>query len=292
MNREPHNRRWITAAAALVAAVVAVTGTESALALTLFPTRIVLDTEDRAAQLQIINNSNRPQRYVIEWRAMAMTPSGRLQFAERTQIPTPQASDYLISGPRQAIVPPNGYQVVRLLSRIPPDAPSGEYRSHLLVSEPPMQTDEAPSASGETGIQIEINTVVRTTIPVILRKGDTSVAIEPKDWWFRSDTPDGPKLGLTVQRQGNQSVNAQATITWVENNESERRLIQRVFAVYTDIDQRSVIHRLPNLSDIDLSKGRIRYVLERLYDDEQPAETLFTRVLDLTALSRSSASSR
>lgn len=292
MNREPHNRRWITAAAALVAAVVAVTGTESALALTLFPTRIVLDTDDRAAQLQIINNSNRPQRYVIEWRAMAMTPSGRLQFAERTQISTPQASDYLISGPRQAIVPPNGYQVVRLLSRIPPDAPSGEYRSHLLVSEPPMQTDEAPSASGETGIQIEINTVVRTTIPVILRKGDTSVAIEPKDWWFRSDTPDGPKLGLTVQRQGNQSVNAQATITWVENNESERRLVQRVFAVYTDIDQRSVIHRLPNLSDIDLSKGRIRYVLERLYDDEQPAETLFTRVLDLTALSRSSASSR
>ena len=292
MNREPHNRRWITAAAALVAAVVAVTGTESALALTLFPTRIVLDTEDRAAQLQIINNSNRPQRYVIEWRAMAMTPSGRLQFAERTQIPTPQASDYLISGPRQAIVPPNGYQVVRLLSRIPPDAPSGEYRSHLLVSEPPMQTDEAPSASGETGIQIEINTVVRTTIPVILRKGDTSVAIEPKDWWFRSDTPDGPKLGLTVQRQGNQSVNAQATITWVENNESERRLVQRVFAVYTDIDQRSVIHRLPNLSDIDLSKGRIRYVLERLHDDGQPAETLFTRILDLTALSRSSASSR
>lgn len=275
----------------MAAVLVSLTGTGSALALTLFPTRVVLNDQNRAAQLQIINNSNRPQRYVIEWRAMEMTPSGRLQFAGRSEVPTPQASDHLISGPRQAIVPPNGYQVVRLLSRIPPDAPSGEYRSHLVVSEPPMQTDDASSSSG-AGIEIEINTLVRTTIPVILRKGDTSVSVEPRAWWFRGDTPDGPQLGLTVQRQGNQSVSARATITWIEEDESERQLIQRAFAVYTDINQRTVIHRLPGLNGINLSKGRIIYVLERLNDDGQPAETLFTRTLNLTALPRSGASSR
>jgi P pilus assembly chaperone PapD len=291
VNRTPRHRRWTTAAGVLAAVAVAVTGTGSALALTLFPTRVVLNDQDRAAQLQIINNSDRPQRYIIEWQTMAMSPSGRLQFAERSEVPTPQASDHVISGPRQAIVPPNGYQVVRLLSRIPPDAPSGEYRSHLVVSEPPMQTDNAPSSSNGTGIEIEINTVVKTTIPVILRKGDTSVSVEPEAWWFRGDTSDGPQLGLSVQRQGNQSVNARATITWIEEDKNERQLIQRRFAVYTDINQRAVIHRLPGLNGANLSKGRIAYVLERLNDDGQPVETLFTRTLDLTALPRSRASS-
>jgi len=292
VSRPIRHRRWAIGAIALAAAVVGLHGSGPAQALTLFPTRIVLDDRDRAAQLQIINNSDRPQRYVIEWRAMAMTPSGTLQFTERGAIPTPQASDHLISGPRQAIVPPNGYQVVRLLSRIPPDAPSGEYRSHLVVSEPPMQTDEAPSSNNGTGIEIEINTVVRTTIPVILRKGETNVSVEPKDWWFRPDTPDGPQLGLTVQRQGNQSVNARATITWIADGDNKRQLVQRAFAVYTDIKQRDVIHRLPGLEGIDPSRGRIRYVLERINGQGQALGTLFTRTLDLASLPANGGMSR
>jgi hypothetical protein len=260
-----------------------------ALALTLFPTRIVLDESTRAAQLQIINNGDRPKRYVIEWRAMAMDGDGTLRLTDPSALDTPQASDYLISGPRQAIVPPGGYQVIRILSRLPPDAPDREYRSHLMISEPSMDETSPIPPGGEDGIAIEIETMVRTTIPVILRQGDLRGTLEPTRFWFERNAADGPILGVLFERQGARSINARATLTWAGNDGSETILTERRFATYTEIRQRRLIHRLPSLEEMDLEGGTIEYTLERLDQSGDPAGRIFRRTLNPLALPGSEA---
>ncbi|MEX0448423.1 hypothetical protein V6X63_01490 [Spiribacter sp. 221] len=273
-------RQWIivvTRPALATLLVLFVLGFRSTEALTLYPTRVVLDDSHRAVQLQVINNSDRPQRYLIQWRAMEMDATGNLDFIDVAESPTPQASDHLIVGPRQAIVPPGGYQVVRIMSRLPPDSPAGEYRSHLLISEPAMEESQAPPPDSDAGIAIRIDTTVRTSIPVILRTGSPEGHLAPSAWWIDSNTAGAPILGVQYRLSGSRSINALATLEWHGQSGESRVITRRRFATYTEIEERTVTHVLTGLDADDMEDGAITYTLERLGRRGNPQETLFAR---------------
>ncbi len=270
-------------AVTLLSAISALSNSITAEALSFLPTRLILDDNHRAVQLQLINDSDRAQRYVIEWQSMQMDRSGNVAFVEQSQMTTPPSSDHIISGPRQAIVPPGGRQVVRFLSKIPPDAPDGEYRSHILITEPPALGSEiSPEANGD--ITINIDTVIRTTLPVILRKGNLQADLDPLEWWLETSKKTEPELGLLLQRSGNRSVNVLATIEWLPFEGKPEILVEEQFAFYTDIEQKIIRHQLPDLETEQLSAGRIRYNLEQLDREGAPVKTVFEETLSTSEL--------
>ena len=113
-------------------------GTAPAFAeLMLYPTRIVIEGNQRSAQIQLINNGTESRTYRIGLVNRRMNETG--SFIDINE-PLPGelfADDMLRFSPRQVTLAPGTGQTVRVMVRKPSNLPAGEYRSHLLFSQQP-----------------------------------------------------------------------------------------------------------------------------------------------------------
>ncbi|MEX2576460.1 MAG: hypothetical protein WD382_07425 [Halofilum sp. (in: g-proteobacteria)] len=249
----------------VVLAVSAMLAMPSAEALSFYPGRIVLDDEERSAVLRIINRDDVPRRYIVSWHRMRMTP-------ERGLRPVPEddpaselkpAREHVLFGPRQAVVPPNSVQAVRFMAQVPADLPPGEYRSHLMITEPPRETDLDPSKgdSDAGGVRMEIKMVNRTTMPVILRHGNPQSQVSLEDAQVRP-AAERPRLDVNLGRSGASSAYLDATVTWeAPGGERFRVFGPATLAIYPEIDHREFSHRLSLPEGRTLNGGTLHYVL-------------------------------
>ena len=260
----------------ILGALAAVLAAPPAVALSFFPERVVLDDQHRSAVLRIVNKSDTVQRYLITWRPMRMTSENGLRPVPEGD--TPQdlypAKDYVLFAPRQAAIPPNSTQAVRLMAQLPAELPPGEYRSHLMITEPPR---EVQKESSEDGVNMRIKVVSRTTLPVIVRHGDpqVDVSLESMDL---NRTEAGPALDVTLGRSGGRSVYAAAEVTWEAPDGSTHNVFgPATLAVYREIGQREFTHSLDLPEGRTLKGGKLHYVVTRrpAYDD--PATVLIDR---------------
>ena len=173
------------------------------------PTRIVLEGDQRSAQLEIINNTNRPATYQLSVVNRRMDVNGGFSNIETAAPGELFAEDMLRYSPRRISLAPGAGQVVRSMARKPANLPSGEYRSHLLFSEQlqPSATPRPPGEEPAEGIGISLIPLVGVSIPVIVRSGDTAatvsmgaLAVHP------SKTGQSATVSLELHRTGNQSV--------------------------------------------------------------------------------------
>jgi P pilus assembly chaperone PapD len=114
--------------------------------LMLHPTRIVFDKNQRAAQVELINNGSKPASYRISLVNRRMTDAGQFEPAD-----TPGEGEHFADGmlrysPRQVTLQPGTAQTVRIMLRKPADLAEGEYRSHLLF-------DKLPEPDAGTSIE-------------------------------------------------------------------------------------------------------------------------------------------
>lgn len=188
-------------------------GAQSALAdLMLYPTRLVLDKRDRAAQVELVNRGTKPETYRISLVNRRMTETGEIVDAKEAQ-PDEQFADAMLRySPRQVTLQPGVGQTVRLSVQRPANLAAGEYRSHL-------QFDRVPDAEGQSDLEtaikpeegqisIKLTALIGASIPVIVRQGDTSaqvtldaLRVEPP---AKADAP--PTLVFDMARSGNRSV--------------------------------------------------------------------------------------
>jgi hypothetical protein len=188
-------------------------GHQSALAgLMLYPTRVVLESKDRSAQVELINNGNQPEPYRIGIFNRRMTETGEIVAADKPQAGELFADDLLRYSPRQVTLQPGKAQTVRIMVRKPAGLAAGEYRSHL-------QFDRVADAAGaanlenlakptEGEISIVLQALVGASIPVIVRHGETRVTTTLTDLTLESD-PGKDKalfLSFTLKRDGTRSV--------------------------------------------------------------------------------------
>jgi hypothetical protein len=179
--------------------------------LMLFPTRIVFDKQQRAAQVELMNQGKAPETYRINLVNRRMGPNGEF-IAVDTPGPGEQFADPLLRySPRQVTIPPGGSQIVRILLRKPDELATGEYRSHL-------QFDRVAEASGASSVEdmakrdskdvgVVIQALVGASIPVIVRQGDTHAKLELSDLAVQPPSPQGPgTLAFLMKREGNRSV--------------------------------------------------------------------------------------
>jgi len=179
--------------------------------LMLFPTRIVFDKQQRAAQVELMNQGKTPETYRINLVNRRMGPNGEFIAVDQPG-PGEQFADAMLRySPRQVTIPPGGSQIVRILLRKPDELASGEYRSHLQFDRVAEATggssvEEVAKRDGKT-LGVVIQALVGASIPVIVRQGDTHARLDLTDVAVQPASAQGPgTLSFQMKREGNRSV--------------------------------------------------------------------------------------
>jgi fimbrial chaperone protein len=187
--------------------------------LTLYPTRIVLEKNQRAAQVELMNNSPAAETYRITLVNRRMGENGEFSAIE-TPGPGDQFADaFLRYSPKQVTVPPGGSQTVRILVRKPADLAPGEYRSHLEFSRVADTTsassiDQARNPDDKT-IGVTITALVGASMPIIIRHRDTQASVTLSDMALRPAGRDsGAALDFQINRSGTRSVYGDLLVTF------------------------------------------------------------------------------
>jgi len=212
-------RPWRHLGLGSVAAALLMASSAARADLMLFPTRIVLDKNQRAAQVELINQGKTPETYRISLVNRRMTESGEITPAEPPAAGEQFADEMLRYSPRQVTIAPGSSQTVRMLLRKPAELASGEYRSHLQfdrVAEPSAGSSvDAPAEAGGDKVGVVITALVGASIPVIVRQGETQatatlahLTLEPRS----ADTP--PSVTFEIVRDGNRSVFGDLAVTF------------------------------------------------------------------------------
>jgi hypothetical protein len=230
--------------------------------LMLNPTRIVFDKNQRAAQIDLINNGTETATYRINVVNRRMTEMGDFQPAETAAEGEHFADSMIVFSPRQVVLAPGAAQLVRVLVRKPADLASGEYRSHLIFDRIP-DTSSANSVAkaadlppNEVGIQL--TALVGVSIPVIVRQGDTSasVAISGIELLPPAAAGEPQVVAFKLERSGNRSVYGDLVLSFTPNGGKEN-VIGRAsgVAVYTPNAMRRA--KLNVRGDATLARGTL-----------------------------------
>ncbi|MCG2586474.1 molecular chaperone [Massilia sp. TS11] len=224
------------------------------------PTRIVLDKNQRSAQIDLINNGNETATYRVSVVNRRMSETGDFSVAEQAQ-PGELFADQMISySPRQIVLAPGASQLVRVLVRKPENLAAGEYRSHLVferIADPaaPAPAEGATVTSNEVGIKL--TALVGVSIPVIVRQGETSASVSLGQLALAARSEGQPQLvTFDISRSGNRSVYGDIVLSFTPEGGSEMVLAKAAgVAVYVpNALRRAKLALAPGTS---LSKGRL-----------------------------------
>jgi P pilus assembly chaperone PapD len=271
-------RRQVAALAILLLAL----SQQAAMAdLMLNPTRIVFDKNQRAAQIDLINNGTETATYRINVVNRRMTEMGDFLPAEKAIEGEHFADSMLVFSPRQVVLAPGAAQLVRVLVRKPADLASGEYRSHLIfdrIPEPSAATSVAKAsdlAPNEVGIQL--TALVGVSIPIIVRHGETSATVKISNIALLPPPAAGepPMVGFSLERSGNRSVYGDLVVSFTPAGGSETVIGKASgVAVYAPNALRRAKLALRPPGAIDFARGTlsIKYTERREEGGKQMAQ--------------------
>lgn len=200
-------------------------------------TRVVFAEGKRAESLVLVNNSDEEIAYRLGWRRMRMTTDGDLVAvaddgdAKDASRDISWAGDMVRFAPRRIVLPPGGAQHVRLMLRVPPDMPAGEYRAHFMI-DPEPESAAAPTAS--------IRMLTGVSLPVIVRigKGQATADLTATHAVRKGDSA---KISLTLTRAGDHSLYGDFYFSC-----DDRALYHvRGISVYTEITRRDLHFTVP-----------------------------------------------
>jgi fimbrial chaperone protein len=204
-------RAWVAAGTLFLASQAAFAD------LMLFPTRIVFDKNQRAAQLELINQGKTPETYRLSMVNRRMGPNGEFTAAD-TPEPGEQFADSMVRfSPRQVTIAPGSSQTVRMLLRKPEDLATGEYRSHLQIDRvaDPEGSGSIEAAGADGGkIGVTLTALVGASIPVIVRQGDTTASVTLAQFALLPAGSDPPTVAFQIDRGGNRSVYGDLAVTF------------------------------------------------------------------------------
>ncbi len=227
--------------------------------LMVLPKRLVFDGSQRSQEINLINTGDKTANYAISIIQYKMTENGN--FIEVTEPEEGQrfASDFLRYYPRQVILGPKEAQTVRVQLIKTGNLEQGEYRSHIY-----FRAVEEQSALGEenlsktNGIGLSIKTVFGISIPVIIREGTSTTAIELSELKLDRNL-EKPLLSLVINRTGNMSVYGDLSVEHI-SPEGLKTEIGKVkgLAIYTPNKQRIFTMQIKNIEDINLNSGQLK----------------------------------
>lgn len=240
--------------------------------LMLYPTRIVFEGNQRAAQLELINNGSESATYRISLVNRRMSETGAFSEIDEPLPGEQFAEDLLRYSPRQVTLQPGVGQTVRMMVRKPANLATGEYRSHLLFAKQPeargRQSIKSSSATDDNEISIRLNTLVGVSIPVIVRHGNTNASVSLTHLELLRPSGQAPVLALHMERNGSQSVYGDLTVSFIPAGGTEQ-VIARAngVAVYTPNPVRRASIALQPPRGLQLTAGTLRVTYREQAED-------------------------
>ena len=231
--------------------------------LMLHPTRIVFEQNQRAAQIELINNGTKPASYRIALVNRRMTDAGQFEAAD-TPAPGERFADTMLRySPRQITLQPGTAQTVRVMLRKPAELAEGEYRSHLLF-------DKLPDAEGEnsieqrgqnSGIGVVVNALVGASVPVIVRHGKVDASVKLSGLAVQYDATRRPLLAMRFEREGGSSVYGDVSVSFTPRGGKTHTVGQGGgIAVYTPNRVRQAALPLQLPAGVSLAAGTLEVV--------------------------------
>ncbi len=249
----------------------------------LYPKRIIIDQRQRVATVGLFNRASATGSYEIQLSDMMMTPEGRLvdlasvtDAAARDRVKT--ASRLLRWSPHRVVLASHDSQTVRLMARVPPDLPPGEYRSHFSATAVPdigsggLNIEDAAGAQKASAIGVTIVPRFGISIPVIVRIGETTVTAGLRDLSVTQLQDGGRAIALTITRAGNRSAYGDITVTAAGGKTKIAEI--RGIGVYTEITQRTLQVLVDPKSDARLTVRGARLTVTYTDDDFAPGKVL------------------
>jgi P pilus assembly chaperone PapD len=204
--------------------------------LMLHPTRVVFEKNQRAAQVDLINNGTESATYRINLVNRRMTESGDFVAITEPGAGEQFADSMLVFSPRQITLAPGTTQTVRVMVRRPASLAPGEYRSHLHFEKlpEPGAASSIEAQGQQQGIGIVLNVLVGASIPVIVREGETNAAVALSHLALQAGDNGHPMLSLQMDRNGNRSVYGDLAVTFTPHGGAEVEVARLGgLAVYT-----------------------------------------------------------
>jgi P pilus assembly chaperone PapD len=228
--------------------------------LMLYPTRVVFEKNQRATQVDLINNGSEPATYRISLVNQRMGEDGQFLEVDTTPLPGELfATDMVQFSPRQVTLQPGTSQTVRVMVRKPADLAAGEYRSHLHF-------EKVPAARGATSVEagkdkeigIVLTALVGASIPVIVRHevAPASVSLSHLDLVKNGAAP---LLALQFDRTGNSSVYGDLAVAFTPQGGAEQVIGRAAgIAVYNPNPLRRAKMGLQLPPGVVLARGALR----------------------------------
>ena len=228
--------------------------------LMLYPTRVVLERNQRTAQVDLINNGNEPATYRISLVNQRMGEDGQFLAVDTTPLPGELfANDMVQFSPRQVTLQPGTSQTVRVMVRKPADLAGGEYRSHLHF-------EKMPEARGATSIEagkdkqigIVLTALVGASIPVIVRHEVAPASVSLSHLELVKNGA-APMLALQFDRTGNSSVYGDLAVVFTPQGGVEQAIGRAAgIAVYNPNPLRRAKMMLQLAPGVVLARGALR----------------------------------
>lgn len=254
----------------LLPCLVALAAQSAKAELMLHPTRIVFDKNDRAAQVELINNSREAATYRITLVNRRMTEDGHFEPVAAPLAGELFAEPMLRYSPRQITLQPGTAQTVRLMLRKPAVLAEGEYRSHLHFEKLPAPAGSSSiETQGKPGdIGVMLNALVGASMPVIVRHGAAHATVGlSKLALHQARDGRAPMLALQFDRSGNSSVYGDLQVTFTPQGGAPQVLASAGgIAVYSPNTVRRAALPLQVSPGMELARGTLDVVYRRRAD--------------------------
>lgn len=229
--------------------------------LMLNPTRVVLAKNQRAAQVELINDGSEPASYRISVVNRRMSETGEFVTIDTPGPGEQFAGQMLTWSPRQVTLQPGTAQVVRLMIRRPEGLAEGEYRSHLHFEKLPDPKDMTSSieTTGKPAenIGVVLKTLIGASIPVIVRQGESEAAVTLAGLELQGGS--APQLAFRIERGGNASVYGDLAASFTPKGGPEQVVARASgVAVYTPNAFRRAALPLKLPAGAVLARGQLR----------------------------------
>jgi P pilus assembly chaperone PapD len=228
--------------------------------LMLNPTRVVMTRNQRAAQVELINDSNEPASYRISIVNRRMSETGDFMTIDTPGPGELFSGPMLTYSPRQVTLQPGSAQVVRLMIRKPEGLADGEYRSHLHFEKLPDAKDMTSSveSTGQPAehIGVVLKTLIGASIPVIVRQGECEATVALSALALQPGS--APQLSFRIERAGCASVYGDLAASFTPSGGAEQLLAHASgVAVYTPNGFRRAALQLKLAPKTTLAHGQL-----------------------------------
>jgi len=250
-----------------------------------FPKRVVIDPRQRVASVGLFNRAAAQSQYDITLTDMMMTAEGQLvelasvaDAAARARVKA--ASSLLRWSPRRVTLASHDSQTIRIMARLAPDLPPGEYRTHFsAVAVPDIASENSieRAAGNNNANTVGVMIVPRfgISIPVILRVGETTLTAGLRDLVVTTEPGGRHAIRLTITREGTRSAFGDLSVT-VTGTKSKVTEIKGI-GVYTEVNQRTVNIPLDPALDPRLIARGARLTVTYTDDDFAPGKVIATQ---------------